>query len=242
MSNSNNYSYTDPNTGYTEGYEDEFSHDYEEDEYKSKSSLKLPKLSKGGSSSGLSSLIVPVAVVLCLVMSILCLTAINSTKAAAARNYDMINAELQTVKQANSEILAHLAAVEAGLDNTQSAISGSTSSKYIQITKQPSSTPTTIGRDGALIFQVTANGNNLKMTWQKYDDVSGEWINVVFDIDGFNTEMGVRLYDDSAHGISELWAKNLTEKAFGTYRCILTDNVGSQVESDKVQITEKTAE
>lgn len=242
MANSNDYFNMDANTGYNETYEDEFSHDYEEEEYKSKRGFKLPKLPKVGSVSGQSGLIVPIAVVLCLIMSILCLSSVNSVKAAAARNYDMINAELQTVKQANSEILAHLAAVEAGLDTAQSAISGNTSSKYIQISKQPSSTPTTIGRDGAMIFQVKAEGNNLDMTWQKYDQVSGEWINVIFDIDGFNDEMGIRLYDDSAHGTSELWTKVLTAKAFGTYRCVLTDKAGSQVISDVVELSEKTAE
>lgn len=246
MANSNDYFNTNANAGYEDGYEDEFSHDYEEDELKSKRSFKMPKLSKGGSGSssgsGLSSLIVPLAVVLCLIMSILCFSAVKSVKANATANYDMLKAELQTVKQANSEILAHLAAVEAGLDNTANVIAGSTSSKYIQITKQPTSTPTTVGRDAAIIFSISATGNNLKMTWQKYDSVSGEWINIVFDLDGNNAEMGIRLYDDSYHGYSELNAKNLTAKAFGTYRCVITDNVGSEVVSDVVEISEKTAE
>lgn len=242
MANSNDYFNTDTNTGYTEEYEDEFSHDYEEEEYKSKRSFKLPKLPKGGSAAGLSGLVVPVAVVLCLIFSILCLTGINSVKENLSYNTNVLNAELQAVKQANSEILAHLAAVEAGLDTAQSAIAGSTSSKYIQITKQPSSTPTTVGRENALIFQVDANGNHLKMTWQKYDQVSGEWINVPFDIDGYEAEMGLRLYDNSVNGISQLYTNVLTAKAFGTYRCVITDNMGSQVISDVVELSEKTAE
>ena len=201
----------------------------------------MPKLPKGGSFlSGNTILVIGIAV--CLLLNVICIASVNRAKDSLAASFDMLKAELQTVKQANSEILAHLAAVEAELDTTQSAISGKESSKYIQITKQPSSTPTTIGRDGALIFQVTANGNNLKMTWQKYDSVSGEWINVPFDIDGYETEMGLRLYDDSSNGTSELWARNLTAKAFGTYRCVITDSVGSQVISEVVEISEKTSD
>lgn len=243
MANLNDYYDSAAGAGYDDQIEDEFTHDYEDSGYSaSKSKPSLPKLPKGGSGiAGLGKLILPVAMILCLLISIISLVSVNSAKQSITDSRDMLIAELQAVKQANSEILAHLAAVEAGLDTAQSVISGSTSSKYIQITKQPSSTPTTIGRDGALIFQVTATGNNLKMTWQKYDSISGEWINVVFDIDGYEPEMGIRLYDDSPHGTSELWAKGLTAKAFGTYRCVLTDNVGSQVISEVVEISEKTA-
>ncbi len=244
MANSNDFFNTDTANAYGGEYEDEFSHDAEEDSYgsgSSKSKFSMPKLPKGGSFLSGNTILV-IGIVVCLLLNVICIASVNRAKDSLAASFDMLKAELQTVKQANSEILAHLAAVEAELDTTQSAISGKESSKYIQITKQPSSTPTTIGRDGALIFQLTANGNNLKMTWQKYDSVSGEWINVPFDIDGYETEMGLRLYDDSSNGTSELWARNLTAKAFGTYRCVITDNVGSQVISEVVEISEKTSD
>lgn len=244
MANSNDFFNTDTANAYGGEYEDEFSHDAEEGSYgsgSSKSKFSMPKLPKGGSLLSGSTILV-IGIVVCLLLNVICIASVNRAKDSLAASFDMLKAELQTVKQANSEILAHLAAVEAELDTTQSAISGKESSKYIQITKQPSSTPTTIGRDGALIFQLTANGNNLKMTWQKYDSVSGEWINVPFDIDGYETEMGLRLYDDSSNGTSELWARNLTAKAFGTYRCVITDNVGSQVISEVVEISEKTSD
>lgn len=236
----------DVNENYDEQFDDEFSRDAEEDSLLSRRSSKAPKFSFGkldlSSPAAVKSLVASLAVVLCLLMSFVCFFGIRNVKADASANYDKLNAELQGVKQANSEVLAHLAAVEAALDNTQNVISGSTSSKYIQITKQPTSTPTTVGRENALIFEVKANGNNLKFTWQKYDDASMEWINIVFDIDGFNDEMGLRLYDDSSNGLSQLFTRNLAAKAFGTYRCVITDNVGSQVFSDAVQITEKTVE
>lgn len=241
MAYSNDYFNTDAANGYENEYEDEFSYEDTEDApVSSKRKFSFPKPSKGGSLLSGNTLLV-ILVVISLVINVVCISAVNRAKDDISSACDMLNAELQTVKQANSEILAHLAAVEAELDTTQSAITGKESSKYIQITKQPSSTPTTIGRDGALIFQVTANGNNLTMTWQKYDSVSGEWINVAFDIDGYENEMGLRLYDDSSNGTSELWAKGLTAKAFGTYRCVITDNVGSQVISEVVEISEKTS-
>lgn len=241
MAYSSDFYNTDAANGYESEYEDEYSLGAEEEApVSSKRRFNFPKPSKGSSLlSGNMVLIILIA--LCLVLNVICISAVNRTKNDLTSACDMLNAELQTVKQANSEILAHLAAVEAELDTTQSAITGKESSKYIQITKQPSSTPTTVGRDGALIFQVTATGNNLTMTWQKYDSVSGEWINVAFDIDGYENELGLRLYDDSSNGTSELWARSLTTKAFGTYRCVITDNVGSQVISDVVEISEKTS-
>lgn len=205
---------------------------------------KMPGFSPRDLLSGVNirGLAIAVVLVLCLVLTVSNTIAVNKLRSTIEESNLAIASELHSVREINSEVLAHLSALEQGVSTTQSALSGAESSKYIQITKQPSSTPTYIGRDAAMIFQVTAEGNNLKMTWQKYDEVSGEWINLVFDIDGNNPEMGIRLYDDSAHGVSELWTKGLTAKAFGTYRCLLTDSMGAEVRSDVVQLTEKTME
>lgn len=227
--------------GQDEPINDEFSADEEEfDDGRRKARLphfELPSL--GGMNAGLVAALAALA--LCLILSIVSISSVNGLKSKIEESNYAVNAELQSVRQSQSEMLAHLAALEAAMDNTQTAISSGVSSKYIQITKQPSSTPTYVGRDAAMIFQVTADGKDLKFTWQKYDEVSGEWINMVFDLDGNNAELGVRLYDDGAKGVSELWTKVLTQKAFGTYRCVITDTMGSQVVTDTVQLTEKTA-
>ena len=189
-----------------------------------------------------NSLIGIAVLLLCVILSLISIISVNSLKAKVDDINASFTAEMQTIKQTNAEMLSHMAALEQTLNTTQSTISGAASSKYIKITKQPSSTATYIGRDQAMIFQVTAEGKDLKLTWQKYDEVSGEWINLVFDLDGFNDDMGIRLYDDPANGKSELWTKGLTMKAFGTYRCVISDSLGAEVKTDSVQITEKAAE
>lgn len=228
---------------YSEGFEDDSA---DNDSYRpAKTSrrssfdlLRFPSLSKIDP----RVLIAAGAILLSIIFSIASIVSVNKLKVKLDVMSDSVNAELQSIKETNAEMIAHLASLEQGIDTAQSSITGVNSSKYIPITKQPTSTPTTVGRDEALIFEIKADGKSLTFVWQKYDDVSGDWINLVFDLDGNNSELGIRLYDDSGNGLSQLWAKGLTTKAFGSYRCLITDGVGAQVKSDTVQITEKTAE
>lgn len=228
---------------YREGFEDDYddNKDMDRDGHFRRHSapmLRLPSLSE------LDPRVIIAAgvILLSIIFSLISIVSVNKLKVKVDDMSYSVNAELQSIKETNAEMIAHLAALEQGIDTAQNTITGANSSKYIPITKQPTSTPTTVGRDEALIFEIKADGKSLTFVWQKYDDVSGDWINLVFDLDGNNSELGIRLYDDSGNGLSQLWAKGLTTKAFGSYRCLITDGVGAQVKSDTVQITEKTAE
>ena len=177
--------------------------------------------------------------VLCLILCIICLASLGGVKKNINAITQSVNESIALSNQNYNELYNRITNLENTVNSTQQAVNGSTASKYIQITKQPSNVPTVVGRDGALIFSVNANGNTLTMSWQKYDEASGDWMNIGFDLNGVNEDLGIRLYDNAANGISELWAKNLTERAFGRYRCHIVDAGGVALDSDPVLIEEK---
>lgn len=177
--------------------------------------------------------------VLCLVLCIVCLVSLGGVKKDISSITQSVNESIALSNQNYNELYDRISNLENTVNATQQIVDGSTAKQYIQISKQPDNVQTTVGRDGAMIFSVNATGNNLKMTWQKYDEVSNEWMNIVFDLDGFNDDLGIRLYDNSTKGISELWTRNLTEKAFGRYRCHITDAGGVSIDSNAVLIEER---
>lgn len=177
--------------------------------------------------------------VLCLILCIICLLSLGSVKKDIKSITQSVNESITLSNQNYNDLYNRISALENTVNSTQQAVNGSNASKYIQITKQPSNVPTVVGRDGALIFSVNANGNTLTMSWQKYDEMSGDWMNIGFDLNGVNEDLGIRLYDNASNGVSELWAKNLTEKAFGKYRCHIVDAGGVSLDSDPVLIEEK---
>lgn len=177
--------------------------------------------------------------ILCLILCAFCLLSLNGVKKDINSITMSVNESIALSNQNYNELYERISNLENTVNSTQQAVNGSTATKYIQITKQPDTVQTTVGRDGAMIFSVNATGNSLTMAWQKYDEVSGEWMNIVFDLDGFNDDLGIRLYDNSTKGVSELWTRNLTEKAFGRYRCHITDAGGVSVDSNAVFIEEK---
>lgn len=205
---------------------------------KTSRNFKLPELS----SAKLNKLLPYITAALCVLLCLFCLISIGSLRKSVETLGTSVNQRMDSLERSNSQLMDRITAVEAIVNSTQSTVSGEVASRYIQISKQPSSVSTYVGRTDALIFSVKAEGNNMTMTWQKYDEVSGEWINVNFDIDGLCPEYGIRLYDDAAHGTTEVWAKNVTLKAYGTYRCLITDTSGSKVYSDSVILSERDAD
>ena len=187
----------------------------------------------------LAVLAAAVSSVLCLILCIVCLASLGTVKKDIKTITQSVNESIQLSNQNYNELYSRITNLENTVNSTQQAVSGSNAEKYIQITKQPESVETVVGRDGALIFSVKATGNSLKMSWQKFDDASGEWMNIGFDLNGVNEDLGIRLYDGSAKGETELWTKNLTEKAFGRYRCHIIDAGGVQIDTDSALISEK---
>ena len=118
-----------------------------------------------------------------------------------------------------------LATIEDVL-NLSAQVSAETNSKYISITKQPTSVSTVLGRgsDGlVLVFSVTASGSGIgtgSFNWQK--KTGDSWINIDFDSsdNSRNATYGFQLEvskDAEGNGYtSKIYATGLTEAAFGT--------------------------
>ena len=108
----------------------------------------------------------------------------------------------------------------------------------LKISWQPMDVETLLGRKDALFLQCKVEGtfDKLTFTWQ-YQDVTGAWNDITFVAPGYNDDLGLRLYDNAANGESQLWANGLTEKAFTSYRCLITASDGSQLMSDAAAAT-----
>lgn len=130
-------------------------------------------------------------------------------------------------------------------DAVNSTLSEQETSKNITITKEPTSAATYLGRGGveddiqnAAIFRVNAEGQNLNLVWQIYDEKSNSWVDIVFDEGSNNETYGLHVYTDPYKGFSELSAHGLTSAAFASYRCKVTDRFGAKY-TNTVTISEK---
>lgn len=185
-------------------------------------------------------LFVVIAVLCALICTILCIACFKSVSKATA-GIETIVQEVQEMKQASAVLSERISQLEVTIDHTQASLNESTASKYIRITKQPSSVSTYIGRTDAMLFQVVCEGSNLTFAWQRYNEATGDWIPLAFDGDGFDVVNGLRLYNDVGAGTTELWTMKIASSAFGSYRCMITDAAGSYIYSNTVQIAEKPA-
>lgn len=188
--------------------------------------------------------IIAVASVLALIISIFALVTAGVVKKELKELSASISSNLQTISQGQSAIESKVAEISDAVNSTASAVTSGNASKYISIEKQPESVSTTLGRTQALVFEVRVKGNNLSYSWQRFDEPTGEWAAVPFDIDGFCDDYGLRLYNGYSEDIpgmpvTQIWANGITEKAFGRYRCIITDSAGSQITTEMAYIYEK---
>jgi len=174
---------------------------------------------------------------ICVILCIACLISVKKATKGIENVVQEVVQEVQEMKSASAELSDRITQLEVTVGNTQTALNESTASRYINITKQPSSVSTYVGRTDAMLFSVEAEGSKLNFQWQKYEN--GAWVEIVFDSNSINETLGIRLYSET--GKSELWTKELTKAAYGDYRCVLTDSIGTTVITDAVKITERSA-
>ena len=237
--------------------DDGFSTDYSdyEDEPKERSVRKLQKpslnlgsvsgIGKGLASKGVLYLVVAVSIVL----SLIAIISSAGVKKSVNEDIQTLYGQMSSVINTNSQVLDKLAVIEDTL-NLSAKVSAETNSRYISITKQPTSVDTTLGRgsDGIVqVFSIIASGNGItanSFNWQK-KTASGEWVNIDFaaDNNSRNDTLGLQMENnkdaDTNGYYSRLWATGLTAEAFGSYRCVITDSAGERAWSDIVEINRK---
>jgi uncharacterized protein (DUF736 family) len=203
--------------------------------------------SSGGSRSPVSGNgLIAIGLVACL---LLCLISIISV-AGMKKDLENMNQEMLSlfyqIQNSTDKLQQQVNNLEASIGNVSTTITEQTTSRNITITKEPTSVATYVGRGAAdddaqnvPIFTVYAQGFELKFAWQKYDDVSGEWIEVALDNESNNAVYGLHVYTDASKGYSELSAHGVTQAAYGTYRCQVADSYGIK-NTASVLLTERS--
>ena len=204
------------------------------------------------SSTPILALVVILAILL--LLSFITLLSVNSAKKqlestltsyiTEVRNLSGQVYELQTSIAALKENMQSPAAPQPTAPTTTPEQPSNPTAGSITITRQPMTVDTVLGRSEALLFSMAATSGNsgVSFTWQKLNSDTNTWEDIKFVYPGNNTDLGIRLYDNSANGETQLWANTLTEQAFGVYRCVVSDAVGNTVTSDMVSCRQKAEE
>ena len=171
----------------------------------------------------------------CALLLIVCLISVASVKARLNDMNQSILSQFYQLQNTDQKISDRLDELGSTVGNVSTTINEQSTSRNINITKEPTSTATYLGRGGAddttqnvPIFTVEATGANLAFAWQRFDEASGSWVNVVFDASSNNETYGVHVYTDASKGYSELAAHGVTAEGFGSYRCQISDNFGNK--------------
>lgn len=169
----------------------------------------------------------------CALLCVICLISVTSLRKTVNDNNQALLSQMMQMQNKEQQLSEQLDALGTSVVNVNNSIQESNTSKNITITKQPTSTATYLGRGGSEdntqnvpIFTVTATGMDLKFIWQRYDEASKAWVDLVFDVDSNNEEMGLHVYTDVGKGYSELAAHGVKQVAYGSYRCQVADAYG----------------
>lgn len=196
----------------------------------------------GSSDSGFLSL---VGFAACALLCIICLISVISLNGKISDINQSILSQVYQLQNSTQKISDHLDELGSTVGTVSNTLTESQTSRNIKITKEPTSAATYLGRGGAEdstqnvpIFSVSAEGQNLTFSWQKLDDASGSWIDIVFDVSSNNEEFGLHVYTDSGKGYSELAAHGVQSSAYGSYRCVISDSYGTK-NSETVLLTQR---
>lgn len=192
--------------------------------------------------------IIAIGLVACLLLCLICIISVAGLKKdLETMNQDMLSLFYQ-IQNSTDKLQTKVDELEKSIGNVSTTINETENSRNINITKQPTSTPTYLGRgsdeddtQNVPIFTVYAQGYNLKFNWQRYDDSTGEWINLGWDAQSNNETYGLHVYTDAEKGYSELAARDVKQEAYGTYRCQISDDYGIK-NTDSVKLEQKEKE
>lgn len=182
----------------------------------------------------------------CLLLSIICLITVAGLRKNLEQTNQNLLSQVYQLQNSNQKLSDRLDSLGSTVSTVSTVVAEQGTSSNITITKEPTSAATYLGRGGTQdstqnvpVFSVSATGQNLSFAWQKYDDASSSWVNLVFDAESNNETYGLHVYTDIGKGYSELAAHGVTPAAYGTYRCLVSDSVGNKA-TDTVTLTERS--
>ena len=200
------------------------------------------KSSSGSSSNPSFSVVNLIASAVSIILSLIVLISIGGVKNQVKDMYQDMLSQFYQQQSSISQLSSGISSIDSSVASVGQQVTTSKESSLIVIDSQPTSVSTTIGRgDYATVFSVKATGSVEAIAWQKKDTASGEWVDIVFDLNtSINDDLGIQFYDNHYKGESVLYAVGLTQKAEGTYRAKLTDSYGTPKYTDPVTISFKT--
>jgi len=191
-------------------------------------------------------LILVLAVLLVMnVISLIGLASVKKTLKADTTDYSteirMLSSEVERLNQANRQLSDQISELQQAPATTITSETTTPAESTLTITWQPLDVTTVVGRKDALFLSAKAESSAYKITftWQKLNTATNAWEDLEFVAPGYNEQFGLRLYDNSANGETQLWANGLTEGAFGSYRCVVKDSDGSQLISNTAIVSVK---
>ncbi len=167
------------------------------------------------------------------IFSFLCLLTVSSIKSSIADSTNTVLTGINQIQSAVTQMDDKIGGLDNTVANVQQQAYDQLASQTITITKNITSLtgPVALNRYNQM-FIVNASGAlnlNTSFTWQKYNESTGGWVDIVFTGSATtNDEYGLRLENKMEDGqyVSVLWANGITKAAEGTYRCVITDTNG----------------
>ncbi len=167
------------------------------------------------------------------IFSFLCLLTVSSIKSSISDSTNTILTGVNQIQSAVTQMDDKIGGLDSTVANVQQQAYDQLASQTITITKNITSLtgPVALNRYNQM-FIVNASGAlnlNTSFTWQKYNESTGGWVDIVFTGSATtNDEYGLRLENKMEDGqyVSVLWANGITKAAEGTYRCVITDTNG----------------
>lgn len=191
------------------------------------------------------SFVALIGFVSCALLSVICLISVAGVNRKIEEVNQNILSQVYQLQNTNQKISERLDELGNKVGTVSTTITEQSISRNITITKEPTSAATYLGRGGAddttqnvPVFSVNAKGQDLTFAWQKYDDASSSWVNIVFDAESNNDTYGLHVYTDVGKGYSELAAHGIQASAYGSYRCLISDSYGNKA-TETVVLSER---
>lgn len=167
------------------------------------------------------------------IFSFLCLLTVSSIKSSISDSTNTVLTGINQIQSAVTQMDDKIGGLDNTVANVQQQAYDQLASQTITITKNITSLTGSVALNRYnQMFIVNASGAlslNTSFTWQKYNESTGGWVDIVFTGSATtNDEYGLRLENKMEDGqyVSVLWANGITKAAEGTYRCVITDTNG----------------
>ncbi len=206
------------------------------EKYMKKSAPSLPKLSEKSIVAG--------AVGVAVLLSLISLIVAGSANGKANTRIKELQSEISSLQASVDAAYSKANSLEGLVYEMQSQAAASSSSASQvsvdttgEITKAPSDEFAALNREDVWMFSVEVKSTDDSFTWQKYNESTGEWVNVPLTTsdDGYSANWEKK---DSGGVKAKLIANKITNASFGKYRCMITTSGGTTLLTSEAALSQ----